>query len=300
VGTGGIVGSGGVLGSGGVVATGGASLGGASAGGTPAIGGASSGGIANGGTAGVATGGVPSGGAAGATGGAGGASGGAAGAAGAAGAGGAGGGIDLTGTWISEVKTKGQVTAPVVNTVDSDIDLVIRLSLTKAAGKLNGTFAICKLTTNGTNLTVTFPDPVLATMHTTISENDFTAMVGSNVPVPDIEILTGQDAQGNKVDSDNDMNDGVTVPSKVLGLVMINAYMGLDIKVSLTGKLTDMNTITGTTKFSTTGKVFSSDMPALLSSGNINVVGPDSVPFTSKKLAGDVPCSSVVTMFPAM
>jgi len=145
---------------------------------------------------------------------------------------------------------------------------------------------------------VTFTPAVIATLSTTTTENDFTATVGGAVPVPDMTILSGMDAMGKQVDSDMDMHDGVTVPSNIGGIIMLNAYTGLTIKVSLKATLKDANTITGTTSFTTTGTVFGSDNP-ILSSGMINVT-PDStaIPLTSTRLMGDVACADVVKMFP--
>jgi hypothetical protein len=55
----------------------------------------------------------------------------------------------------------------------------------------------------------------------------------------------------------------------------------------------------GTASFTSTGTVFGSSMPTLLSSGMINVTpSSSSIPFTATKLTGDVPCSTVASMFP--
>jgi len=285
------VASGGVASGG--VASGGEASGGAASGGA-ASGGVASGGVASGGAAsgGAAMGGAPMGGAA---------SGGSAAGGTTGGAGGGGNGVDLTGTWISEVKTSGTLTVPVVGSTNADIDLVIRLSLSKANGKLNGTFNICRLTTTTTpdpnSLKVTFTNAVIATLGTTLSENDFTATVGAAVPVPDIEVLSGQDSSGKQVDSDNDGHPGDTVPSNIGGAIMLNAYTGFDIKISMASTLQDASTIMGTTNFTTSGTVFGSDNP-LLTSGSINVTpSSKAVPFTAKKLAGDVACADVLKNF---
>jgi hypothetical protein len=61
--------------------------------------------------------------------------------------------------------------------------------------------------------------------------------------------------------------------------------------------LTDATTITGTAQFSSTGMVFGSNNP-ILTSGNINVTpSSNAIPFTATKLAGNVPCSEVLTHF---
>jgi len=222
-----------------------------------------------------------------------------------AGGGGTGGGnpgIDLTGTWISEVKTSGQLAVPLVGMTAANIDLIIALQLSKAAGKLNGVFSICKLTTvttpNASSLTVQFTPKVISTLTTTMSENDFTAMVGQPVPVPALEILSGETAGGVSVDADADNHPGVTIPSNIGGILPINAYVGLDIKVAMKATtLTNANTITGTTSFTTDGKVFGSNN-ALLTMGTISVTpSSSSIAFTATKLAGAVACSDVLTHF---
>jgi len=66
---------------------------------------------------------------------------------------------------------------------------------------------------------------------------------------------------------------------------------------SLKATLTDASTITGTAAFSSTGMVFGSDNP-VLTSGNIDVTpSSTAIPFTATKLAGDVPCSTVLKSF---
>ena len=137
----------------------------------------------------------------------------------------------------------------------------------------------------------------MATLTTSFSEADFTATVGQAVPTPNIEILSGMDAMGKQIDQDNDKHPGVTLPSNIGGILAINAYVGLDIKVALKSTLTDPSTITGTTSFTTSGNVFGSNNP-LLTSGTISVAPTSSnVAFTAKKIPGAVACSSVVTMF---
>ena len=303
VGTGGTPETGGATSSGGTTATGGAT----SAGGTAGCGG-TGGSTSTGGS--TATGGSTSAGGSTATGGStstGGstATGGSTSAGGSTATGGStgGGGIDLTGTWVSHVNAPGTLTAPVVGTTNANIDIVLRLSVSGApGGALSGTLQICRLnpvtTPNASSLVVQFTPAVLATLQTSISEPAFTAMVGQPVPLPDSTILTGVNAGGTQVDSDMDGNPGVTIPSNVGGILMLNAYTGLTIKTSLKATLTNASTITGTASFSSTGTVFGSDNP-ILTSGNINVTPSSSaIPFTAAKLAGDVPCSSVVSMFP--
>jgi len=189
-----------------------------------------------------------------------------------------------------------------VGTTNANIDIVLRLAVTQSAGALNGTLQICRLnpvtTPNASALVVTFSPAVLATLQTSVSVPSFTATIGGAVPLPPVTILTGQNSSGTSVDSDMDGNPGVTVPSNIGGLIMIDAYTGLSINTSLTSTLTNATTITGTASFTSTGTVFGSSNTALLSSGNINVTpSSTAIPFTATKLAGNVPCSTVVSMF---
>lgn len=268
--TGGTTGSGGAS-SGGTTSTGGMTAsGGASTGGTTSTGGATASGGAN--TGGAATGGTD-----------------------------AGTGVNIAGTWISEIKTAGNEMVPIVGSTAANIDLVIRLAVTESAGTLDGQLDICRLnattTPNASSLVVTFTPAVLATLMGTGTEPAFTAKVGEAVPFPSITILSGVNASGTSVDADSDGHPGVTIPSDIGGLISLDAYVGLTIKTTLTSTLTDADTITGTTNFSTNGTVFGSNN-TLLTSGTISVTpSSTAVPFTATRLDGDVPCSQVLTHF---
>ncbi|HVU00206.1 MAG TPA: hypothetical protein VHE30_00590, partial [Polyangiaceae bacterium] len=212
-----------------------------------------------------------------------------------------GGGVDLSGTWISRIQTSANETVPVVGSTAANLDIVLRLLVTRSAGQLNGQLDICRLNTvttpNASSLVVTFTPAVLATLTASASEPDFVATVGSPVPLPPITILSGRDAGGASVDSDADGNPGVTIPSNIGGVLSLNAYVGLTISSSLTSTLTDPTTLNGTADISTTGQVFGSDNP-VLTSGTISVTPTSpSVAFTATKLPGDVPCADVLTRF---
>src|SRR5262249_45018788 len=173
----------------------------------------------------------------------------------------------------------------------------------QTASTLDGMLQICRLnpvtTPNASSLVVTFTPAVLATLQATVSEPIFTAMIGQPVPLPAVTILTGINAAGMSADSDMDGNHGVAIPSNVGGILAINAFTGLTINTSLTSTLTDAMTITGTAQFSSTGVVFGSDNPILMS-GNINVTpSSNAIPFTATKLSGNVSCTDVLTRFPA-
>jgi hypothetical protein len=159
---------------------------------------------------------------------------------------------------------------------------------------------ICRLnpvTTPATALVVTFSPAVISTLQTGITIPSFTPAIGAAVPVPPTTIRTGENGAGMSVDSDSDGNPGVTIPANVGGLIMLNAYAGLTINTTLNGTLTNATTITGTASFTSTGTVFGSDNP-LLTMGSINVTPSSSaIPFSATRLAGNVPCTTVASMF---
>lgn len=212
------------------------------------------------------------------------------------------GGVDLSGTWIADVQTPGTETVPIAGTVNANIRVIVRLFVTEAAGTLNATFDICKLTAvttpDPTTLSVTFTPAVIATLSASVSESAPVVNVGDSLPIPAVTIRSGITASGTPVDSDADSHPGVTIPGNVGGALPVNAYVGLTIQASLSPQLTAPDSISGTADFTASGIVFGSDNP-LLTSGNISVT-PQSpnVPFTAKLLPGDVPCADVVSQFP--
>ncbi|HEX7669456.1 MAG TPA: hypothetical protein VF395_07735 [Polyangiaceae bacterium] len=211
-------------------------------------------------------------------------------------------GIDLSGTWIAEVKTVATESLPIVGNADSNLRLVLRFLVSRAGDTLNATFDICDLTTVTTpdpkQLSVTFTPAVLATLTTATSEAAPSVMVGDPVPLPKLTIRSGVDLSGKPVDSDADSHPGVTLPGNIGGVLPVNAYVGLTIESSLSPKLTTTDSIEGTATFSAKGTIFGSDNP-LLTSGTISVAPKaQDVPFTARRLAGDVPCSDVLKEFP--
>jgi hypothetical protein len=211
------------------------------------------------------------------------------------------GGAAVTGTWISQIQTTGAIQAPVVGSVDADIELVTRIVVTGSADALNERLEICRLQTtstpNASALAVTYPPAAVAALNDARAQPSFVASVGSPFPVPTFTILAGLDASGQAVDADQDGNPGVTLPSNIGGVLAIDAYVGLKMDVSITATLNAPDTLNGTTSFAVSGTVFGSNNP-VLSSGSINVVPASTeVPLTARRLDGDVPCSSVVSMF---
>jgi hypothetical protein len=59
----------------------------------------------------------------------------------------------------------------------------------------------------------------------------------------------------------------------------------------------DANTISGQSAFATTGAVFNTVPHGLMGPIMVTPRSP-TIPFTSTRLPGDVPCSEAVTMFP--
>jgi hypothetical protein len=198
------------------------------------------------------------------------------------------------------VQTSGTLSAPVVGSTAANIDIVLRLAISNSGGTQTGKIEICQLATtttpNAQSLVVTFTPAVLATLNATATQPTPTVNVGGPVPVPPFTILSGINASNAQVDADGDGNPGVTIPANIGGLIQVDAYTGLTIDIGLTATLQNASTITGTTAFATDGLVFGSSNPALLSSGTISVTpSSNAVPFSASKLAGDVPCSQVLS-----
>lgn len=276
--------------SGGITSTGATSAGAASQGGSAGAGG--SGGALQGGTGGVLQ--TGSGGAAGGSGGSSSTTGDASIVNGA---------VDLSGTWIADVQTAGVLSVPTVGNVNANLGVIVRLVITEAGGALNARFDVCKMTAvttpDPTTLTVTFTPAVLATLTTSISESAPLVHVGDTVPLPAITILSGITAFGTSVDADADSHPGVTIPGVVAGTWPVNVYVGLTVPFTFSGTLTAADVLSGTLTFSANGTIFGSDSPWLTPGGAIGVSPqPTDVPFTAKLLAGDVPCTDVLSAFP--
>ena len=210
--------------------------------------------------------------------------------------------VDLSGTWISQVKALATESGPIVGDVEANLQLVFRILFSSAGGMLNANYQICDLssvtTPDPATLVVTFTPEVVATLTSQITESVGPLHVGDSVPFPTLAILSGVDEAGMTVDSDLDSHPGVTVPASLGGLFSVHGYVALTISASLTSKLTDADTLDGTIAVSANGVIVGSDNP-LLASGTISVVPKTSeIPFTAKRLAGDVPCSEVLTHFP--
>jgi hypothetical protein len=211
-------------------------------------------------------------------------------------AGGGGPGADITGTWASELKTTGTLTVPAIGSQRADIDVVLRLYLTRSAGMVSTELDVCRLNAVVPNqLTVDFPASVLALTSAMATEPDFTATIGGPVPIPDFTILLGEDASGASVDQDHDGNPGVTVAATLLGS-QLSTYVGLTIHATLSATLQNATTLGGMTSFTSSGQVFGATPIQLTGPIAVSPSSPTS-PLTATRIAGNVPCSQVVAQF---
>ncbi len=210
----------------------------------------------------------------------------------------AGGGLDISGTFASHVTTSGTITVPLIGSQPATIDIVLRIFVQQSGGTLSNHLELCRLNTqtSGGSLVVNFPASVLSLLvdDETVPAPNLT--IGGPVPLPTFDVRTGEDAAGMPVDSDGDGNPGVTVPTTLLGNT-IQSFVGLDLTLSFpSATLTDANTITGDSAFTTMGTVFDTNPLHLMGPINVTPSSP-TTPFVSTRLPGDVPCSQVLTMF---
>ncbi len=238
--------------------------------------------------------------------------------------------VDQTGTWISRVTTGGTITAPapIGTLTKATIDVVQRILTTTSGPNLNFQFQICSLSTTNTAgipFSTDYSPAVLATFSAIASQSDQCVQAGGAFTLPSFTINSGWGGPppptnntcpappsalidpypyspgtlptscSGAVDSDGDGVYGVTLHTHLFGGALnIWAFAGLTMNISLINMvMTDANTITGTSSFPTTGYIFGSDSGA---TGNLNVVpSSNAVPVTAIKLAGDVPCATVLT-----
>ncbi|HEY6555948.1 MAG TPA: hypothetical protein VI072_01690 [Polyangiaceae bacterium] len=185
------------------------------------------------------------------------------------------------------------------------IDTTFRLVVTESGGNLVQQLELCDLklrsVTDPNALVTTFGQPALATMVGSASIPTYTPTVGGPVTVPPITIQTGSNVPctgscgfSSFVDSDHDSNPGISISATIGGVLPLVAYSALTIPTTVTSAtLTDENTIDGSWGFSANGQVWATSS-VLYPGGPISVT-PDlaTSPFTAKKLAGNVPCSTI-------
>jgi hypothetical protein len=210
--------------------------------------------------------------------------------------------VDLSGTWISEVKTLATETVPLIGQPDANLRLVFRLNMAKRADQLELKFEMCAFsaitTPDPQTLTVYLSDAAIATLTATASESAPSVGIGDSVPFPALTILTGIDASGQPVDTDNDMHPGVTVGANVGILGSLLGYAGMTVKAAFDVKLADENTLAGTGQVSSDGVIFGSSNP-LLPSATIKVTPKmPNIPLQLRRVTKDMPCSDVLKQFP--
>lgn len=218
--------------------------------------------------------------------------------------------VDITGTWATKLVTSGQMTIPAIGSTAANVEAVIRLNISESGGNFVHKLEICKLATPTTPdpnaLVVSYSPAMLATMVATASVPVYTPTVGGPVTVPQFVIQTGSNkvcsgscVASDFVDSDGDGQPGVTLPAVLGGLITVDAYGALTTTINLSSAtLQDAETIAGDAAFSTHGQVLRTNNP-IVPGGPIQV--QPSTPTTAisaKRLAGDVPCSTIVGMFP--
>jgi hypothetical protein len=164
---------------------------------------------------------------------------------------------------------------------------------------VTATFEICDLATEtiplADALVVTFPPALVATLRTKATSSVTSIRVGDALPIPKLTIRSGIDMAQKPLDADADSHPGVTVPSNIGGVFPIDVYTGLTVEASIAARLMADGKITGTAAFSVSGSVFGSDNE-LLTEGMLSVAPKsDAVALTATRLAGDVPCSEVLS-----
>jgi hypothetical protein len=219
---------------------------------------------------------------------------------------------DITGTWVTKIVTAGNITTPLVP-AEATIEAVIRLNITQSGGNFVHKLEICKLATptkpDPNTLKVSYSPAMLATMVATASIPVYTPTIGGPITVPQFVMQTGSNkvctgsgssncAPTDFVDSDGDGQPGVTLPVVIAGLPAVDAYGALTTTISLSSAtLQDAETIGGNAAFSTVGQVLRTTLG--IGAGPISVVpSTPTTAVTAKRLAGDVPCSTVAGMFP--
>lgn len=200
--------------------------------------------------------------------------------------------ISLEGTWGSKVNTTADFTVPLVGTTPANVTVALRLDVKQVNGQLNADVELCSLTTDSASLKVDYTKAIQYFKGAvSIPASTFTA--GSKLPLPEIDILVGQDADGKSVDVDADGKPGVTLPSTALGVLKLNAYTGLKLSLKLDATVTSADAIAGTGLLNSVGTIFGSDN-ALVTAGSLNVTQKTPAQFTAKHFAGSVSCADLL------
>jgi hypothetical protein len=218
--------------------------------------------------------------------------------------------VDMTGTWIAKVATSGQMTIPAIGTTAANIQTILRLNISQSGSNFVHKLELCSLATPTTPdpnaLVVTYKPAMLATMVATASIPVYTPTIGGPVTIPQLVIQTGSNKKctgscvaADFVDSDADGQPGITLPAVLGGAISVDAYGALTTTINLSSStLQDANTIVGNAAFAADGQVLRTNNP-LVPGGQIQVTpSSPTTPISAKLAAGDVPCSTVLGMFP--
>ncbi|MET0344206.1 MAG: hypothetical protein ABW252_24535 [Polyangiales bacterium] len=200
--------------------------------------------------------------------------------------------VSLVGTWGSKVSTTADFTVPLVGATTANVTVALRLDVREEGGQLVSDVELCQLNTDSPSLTVDYTK-VVQYLKTQIAIPAGAVAPGTKLPLPDINITVGQDAAGLAVDTDGDTKPGVTLPSKALGTLALDAYAGLKLSLKLDATVQNATSITGTGLLNTVGTIFGSSFP-LLTGGAINVSQKTPAAFTAKHFAGSVSCADLL------
>lgn len=208
--------------------------------------------------------------------------------------------IDTSGTWATKISTPGRiktVSTLGITLVDAAVTITawIRDSVSP-----DGTIVhrICKMTTEGPTMRNTYSQAFFDTLVETTKRGDIRVPIGASVTIPEHIIYSGRDSTSpkpNAIDDppvgDGDGKAGVTVRSWTQTFdTTLDAYVGLVLLSSTSGvTLTDANTLTGFTSFSSKGYVFNSSKSLLVGPASTIDQTTDAaqIPFTLVKLDAD-------------
>jgi hypothetical protein len=215
----------------------------------------------------------------------------------------------LDGTWYGTVNAPGGGSFPAFNSIfglNVNVRTTFRMVVSESGGNFVEQLELCKLdvtsTTSGPNVLVTTFNPaVLASMVGTASMPTYTPTVGGPVTIAPITIQTGSNIPctgscglSDFVDSDHDSKTGISITANILG-TPVEALSALTIPTSITSAtLTDTNTIDGSLGFSAHGQIWQTNNASYPPGVLTVTTDAPTTPFTAKKLAGNVPCSTVV------
>jgi hypothetical protein len=225
--------------------------------------------------------------------------------------------VDQTGTWISRITTTGTIDEPLGPINGATIDVVQRLYINQVGDNYVAKFEICSLSTTKPALfSVEYSDAVLESLSGTESTPWACYKVNDTVNLPNFTIMSGWGGSVTQncndcaitpapteccgaIDSDGDDIFGISLPTAIGNCpdcMRLTGYAGLTMNVSLSNMvLQNATTTSGQTSFPSNGYIFGTTYGAT-GKGELNVTpDPAVVNVTAIKLAGDVPCATVLT-----